>query len=89
MTNGDWLSAYVAPGATGAPTTGCTPIADWEAITVDGHEALLNPNACDASQAFVFTGERVHVFSVWRPDKTPLLKTFLSTVKFTAQLPAP
>jgi hypothetical protein len=55
---------------------------EWEAITVDGQPALFNPDACDASQAFVFVGDRAYVFSVWREDQQALLKAFLSTVRF-------
>ena len=82
MSNEDWLAAYTAPDSDGAPTTGCTPIDQFEAITVDGQPGLLNPDACDASQAFVFIGDQVYVFSAWRPDQVPLLKGFLSTVRF-------
>ena len=82
MSNEDWLAAYTAPQSDGAPTTGCTPIDQFEAITVDGQPGLLNPDACDASQAFVFIGDRVYVFSAWRPGQVSLLKGFLSTVRF-------
>lgn len=82
MSDEDWLAAYNAPYSDGSGPTGCTPIDQFEAVTVDGQPGLLNPDACDASQAFVFIGDQVHVFSAWRPDEVPLLKGFLSTVKF-------
>ena len=82
MTNEAWLAAYIAPDSSGARTTACTSIDKWEAITVDGKPGQFNPDACDASQAFVFIGDRVHVFSTWRPNRVGLLKAFLSTVRF-------
>ena len=88
MSNADWLAAYNAPDSSGALTTGCTPIDKFEAITVDGQPGLLNPDACDASQAFVFIGDQVHVFSAFLPDEVPLLKGFLSTVRFRAETPS-
>ena len=57
-------------------------IGEWEDITVDGQPALFNPDACAASQAFAFVGDRAYVFSVWRDDQVDLLKAFLSTVRF-------
>ena len=76
--NTDWIASV-----TGS-YNGCTPlpIDQWETITVDGQQAMFDPNACDASQAFVFIGNRVYRFSVWRGDQTALLKAFLSTVRF-------
>ncbi len=83
-TNEEWIAA------TTGSMPGCTPlpIDQWEAITVDGQAAMFNPDACDASQAFVFIGDRVYRFSVWRGGQQPLLKAFLSTVKFHPILPA-
>ena len=88
MSNEDWLAAYDAPKSDGSPTTGCTPFDKFEAITVDGRPGLLNPDACNASQAFVFIGDQVHVFSAFLPDEVPLLKGFLSTVRFRAEAPS-
>jgi hypothetical protein len=77
----EWIAALIPPDAT---YEGCTPmrIGDWEAITIDGRAALFNPDACSASQAFAFVGDRAYVFSVWREDQQALLKAFLSTVRF-------
>ena len=64
-----------------------------------GMPAMFNPDACDASQAFVFIGDpsireapllgqrRVYRFSTWRGDQPPLLKAFLSTVRFHSDAP--
>jgi hypothetical protein len=77
MSNEDWIAQF------NVPSGNCPlPPEEWEAITVDGQPAVFNPDACDASQAYVVLGDRVYRFSVWRADQQALLKAFLSTVRF-------
>jgi hypothetical protein len=61
---------------------------DFLPITIDGHPGRID-TTCFAAQAFVFIGERVYVFSIWRTDYEPLLRTFLSTVTLPAASPSP
>ena len=77
MSKAEWVAQF------DVPFEGCTPLppAQWESITVDGQPAMFNPSACAASQAYVFIGDRVYRFSVWREDQQALLKAFLSTVR--------
>jgi hypothetical protein len=79
MSNDDWIAAYLP---TDRPTCSTTDM--WETVTVDGQTAMLEPSACGDDQAFVFIGKRAYVFSIWRTDQVPLLKGFLSTVRFHA-----
>ncbi|HVQ23393.1 MAG TPA: hypothetical protein VMT36_08975, partial [Candidatus Saccharimonadia bacterium] len=78
VSNEAWMARF------DVPFEGCTPLPldEWEAITIDGQPAMFDPDACDASQAHVFVGDRVYRFSVWRGGQEPLLKAFLSTVRF-------
>jgi hypothetical protein len=55
-------------------------------ITVDGHPGRLDP--CYDAQAFVFVGNRVYVFLIFRTEEQPLFRAFLSTVKLPAGVPS-
>jgi hypothetical protein len=76
--NDDWIAAWIASGS----DYSCTPTVQWEDITVGGQPAKFDPDACNANQAYVFIGDRAYVFSIWRGNQAPLLKAFLSTVRF-------
>jgi hypothetical protein len=73
----EWLTSYYV----GIDCYLAAP--DFLPITVDGHPGRLD-STCFAAQAFVFIGERVYVISIWRTEYEPLLRTFLSTIKFQA-----
>ncbi len=77
MSNDDWITSYLP---TDRPI--CITTDKWEAVAVDGQPAMLEPSVCGDDQAFLFSGKRVYVFSIWRTDQVPLLKGFLSTVRF-------
>jgi hypothetical protein len=75
-----WLTSYYAGGAYCATTPSFVP------MTVDGHPGRLD--TCFDAQAFVFVGQRVYVFSIWRQEEQPLFRAFLSTVKLPASAPS-
>ncbi|MEA2606512.1 MAG: hypothetical protein QOI00_1269 [Chloroflexota bacterium] len=75
-----WLTSYYAGGAF------CPTMPTFVSITVDGHPGRLDP--CYDAQAFVFVGNRVYVFLVYRTQEQPLFKAFLSTVKLPATAPS-
>lgn len=67
-----WLAAFCPTCA--AANTLSRP------VQVDGQPGTLISGAAE-SQAFVFVGDRVYVFGVWRSGFAPLLEEFLSTVE--------
>jgi hypothetical protein len=75
-----WLTSYYAGGAF------CPTKPTFVPITVDGHAGRLDP--CYDAQAFVFVGNRVYVFLVYRTQQQPLFRAFLSTVRFPASGPS-
>jgi len=75
-----WLASYYAGG------NFCPTIPTFVPITVDGHPGRLDP--CYDAQAFVFVGNRVYVFVIFRTGQQPLFRGFLSTVKFPASPPS-
>jgi hypothetical protein len=86
MSSDAWIAAYLAPGA-GASPGPCAPTArDLGQISVDGRPATFwaepDEAACGGSHAFVVVDDRIYVFTVWRSGNEPLLKAFLSTVRF-------
>ena len=74
-----WLASYYA-GRNYCPT-----MPTFVPITVDGHPGKLDP--CYDAQAFVFVGNRVYVFVIFRTEMQPLFRAFLSTVKLPASSP--
>ena len=75
-----WLASYYA-GRNYCPTT-----PTFVPITVDGHPGRLDP--CYDAQAFVFIGNRVYVFVIFRTEQQPLFRAFLSTVRFPVSPPS-
>ena len=75
-----WLTSYYA-GSSFCPT-----MPTFVPITVDGHPGRLDP--CYDAQAFVFVGNRVYVFLIYRTGDQPLFRAFLSTVKLPASAPS-
>lgn len=83
-----WLTAYFNKSDAGNVPCGVT-IDTLVPTTVDGRPGRVrNSPSCSDSQAFVFIGNRVHVFGVWRSDQEPLLRAFLSTVTFQSSSPS-
>ena len=80
MSEDAWLASYYAGGAY-CPTT-----PTFVPITVDGHPGRLD--TCFDAQAFVFVGQRVYAFSIWRTEHQPLFRAFLSTVRLPASAPS-
>jgi hypothetical protein len=88
-----WLTSYYANDATQPPNCGVTPDT-FAPTTVDGHPARMATSNCDDTQAFVFIGQRVYIFGIWRDESNPsvtpyggarrLLDAFLSTVTIPA-----
>ena len=91
-TASDWISAYLAPFASGSaspsPSSPVCPQTQVEPgpITVDGHPATFYEEAesgnCGASYAFVPVGNQMYVFVVWVGGNQQLLDAYLSTVRF-------
>jgi hypothetical protein len=75
-----WLASYYAGGSF------CPTMPTFVPITVDGHPGRLDP--CYDAQAFVFVGNRVYVFLIYRTEMQPLFRAFLSTVRFPASAPS-
>lgn len=83
-----WLTSYFNTSDAGNVPCGVT-IAGLVPTTVDGHPGRVRDSlSCFDSQAFVFFNGRVHVFGVWRDSQEPLLRAFLSTVKFQSSSPS-
>jgi hypothetical protein len=84
-TEDDWMSAYYHAD----PDASCRAnLAAMALTTVDGHPGRIWTSTCFDSQAFVLVDGRIHVFSIWREKQEPLLRAFLSTVKFQASAPS-
>lgn len=80
----EWITTYY-----GAEPAACqVTITALVATTVDGLPARIGHSPCADSEAFVFVGDRVYVFVVWRTGQGPLLNAFLSTVRFQVTSPA-
>jgi hypothetical protein len=75
-----WLTSYYAG------RNYCATMPTFEPITVDGHPGRLDP--CYDAQAFVFVGNRVYVFVIYRTQMQPLFRAFLSTVKLPSSPPS-
>ena len=75
-----WLASYYAGSAF------CPTMPTFVSITVDDHPGRLDP--CYDAQAFVFVGNRVYVFLIFRTEEQPLFRAFLSTVKLPAGVPS-
>src|SRR4029077_9201191 len=75
-----WLTSYYAG------RNYCATMPTFVPITVDGHPGRLDP--CYDAQAFVFVGNRVYVFVLYRTEMQPLFRAFLSTVKLPASAPS-
>jgi hypothetical protein len=81
----DWLSTYYHAD----PDAACRAnLAAMALVTIDGHPGRIWTSTCSDSQAFVLVDGRMHVFSIWRDSQEPLLRAFLSTVKFQASAPS-
>jgi hypothetical protein len=84
-TEDDWMSAYYRA----EPDPACRAnLAAMALTTVDGHPGRIWTSTCFDSQAFVVVDGRIHVFSIWRENQEPLLRMFLSTVRFQAGTPS-
>ncbi|HEX5824498.1 MAG TPA: hypothetical protein VFY18_08585 [Candidatus Limnocylindrales bacterium] len=84
-TEDDWLSAYFNAD----PDPNCRAnLAAMAVTTVDGHPGRIWTSNCFDSQAFVLVDTRIHVFSIWREKQEPLLRAFLSTVRFQTVSPS-
>jgi hypothetical protein len=81
-----WITAYYQTD----PDPSCAvKVAALVPMTVGGQPGRIGTSTCSDSQAFVFLGNRVHVFAVWRPNQAALLEAFLSTVQFTSDAVGP
>ena len=74
----DWLALYDPLVHDQCPSAST---AELRPITIAGRTGLTR-DTCTDSQAFVIVGERIYVFSVWRPRDRDLLDAFVSTVQF-------
>ena len=74
-----WIGAYLEAVDPAADCAG--PLPEQEDVEVDGRPARLIHH-CHDTHAIVFSGDRVQVFAEWRGSNGPLLKAFLSTVRF-------
>ena len=81
----DWLRADGAACAVLDPLKGRADLV--EPVTVDGHRGLIGWG-CGSSVAVVFVDDRVYVFGLEMDERTELLRTLLSTVRF-ADAPSP
>jgi hypothetical protein len=75
-----WLASYYAGSGF------CLTAPTFLPVTVDGHAGRLD--TCYDAQVFVPIGQREYVFIIWRTGDQPLLRAFLSTVKFQASTPS-
>lgn len=81
MSEEEWIAAYYDGSI--VEQVECAQFVDAQPTTVDGLPGFLAvTEECFDAQAFVFVGDRVHVFAIWRAGREDVLEAFLSTVEF-------
>ena len=84
--NDAWIASYYGPDAKGSPDPCQHVPVDLATKQVNGHPVVfwneLDGAQCAGTSAFVFIGNRVHVFTIGRAGQQPLFEALLSTVKF-------